>query len=237
MSRPTDAARSKLSVIAHALFHLEPLPPLHHVVNVDKISKITEDRPYMGAHNNNKAKMALIELSKAGAVQTPRTTTYPSDFWPSKESHQTPYPRPPYLGILFTPKVSPVIQYDRKYSWDFVLRRLFVKEAVPVKDVMKGLGFGAENLVPKLLDTTDEYEGKPVEVEKLVRDLDQEEWIRVVDVFYKWPFRPPVSFGIPIPLTCGIECISRSTSCHRSGRTEKDITLIYHACFYPSCMI
>ncbi len=195
MSQPREAARSKLSVITNALFHLSPLPPLHHVANVDKTGMFTESRPLAVKKTPSKLSRLLVELLAAEQEKSPRTITYPTDFWPNRTQHDParPFARTPFLGILFTPRETSLILPEQKDSWDYVLRRCFVRETLPMRDAVITLGFGAVNLVPRLQSTENGFLGKSVDPDKLVRDLEVEEWARVVDVFHRWAFRPDVS--------------------------------------------
>lgn len=167
--------------MANAIFHITPLPPLHHVANVDKSSVWTEDRPA------NATKAATY------VPPTERTITYPADFWPNRKPRSEPYPRAPFLGLLFEPRETSIVLPEQKDAWDFVLRKCFVREAIPIRDAVKTLGFGADKLVQKIELITDEYRGRAVKPDTLVRDLEEDEWARVVDVFDKWSFRPKVS--------------------------------------------
>lgn len=100
--------------------------------------------------------------------------------------------RPHILGILFTPKLNPSINMDTKDAWDFVLRKCFLREAIPLESAINSLGFGAGSLLEKIREDSRRYRGRAVSEKKVVRDLEVEEWERVVDVFDKWAFRPEV---------------------------------------------
>ncbi len=198
MSKPRENARCKLSVLADALWDLTPLPPLHHVVNVDKSSKITVNRfvSRPGRHKTS-AEIELTKLMAAEIENTPRTTTYPIDFWPNRHTtgpHSVePFPRSPYLGLLLEPKETTVLLPEQKDAWDYVLRKCFVRESLPLRDSVQTLGFGADNLIPRFESTTDEFRGRPVDCAMVVRDLEVLDWARIVDVLHKWAFKPAVS--------------------------------------------
>lgn len=129
-----------------------------------------------------------------------RTITYPYDYYPpptkSHENPDTPLPRPLILGVELIPKKETLVQWDQKDAWDYVLRGTFITESQPLKQALTNLGFGTENLIPKIEANTSldydgkEYKGVGFSTDKIVRDLTVEEWARVVDVFFKWPFRP-----------------------------------------------
>ena len=209
VAKPEEPARSKLSVIANALFHISPLPPLHHVVNVDKRSSRTESRFTKVGRGIYREDKDLNQQRIGEQEREPRTITYPRDFWPIRTglvNAGRAYPRPPFLGILLEPRVSSVIRQEQKDSWEYVLRRCFVREAVPFRDAVKTLGFGGENLIPKFELFDDQFLGERVNVDKLVRDLRAEEWARVVDVFDRWAFRPQVSQLWRSKLTADINC-------------------------------
>jgi hypothetical protein len=85
-----------------------------------------------------------------------------------------------------------VITLDQKDEWDYVLRKCFIKEASSIAEALKNVGFGGEGLATRLSLETG-YKGSALDPKKIVRDLDVDEWARVVDVFDKWAFKPEVS--------------------------------------------
>jgi hypothetical protein len=87
--------------------------------------------------------------------------------------------------------VHSVVQGSAKSSWDYVLRNCFIRGTAPIRDGITTLGFGAANLVPKL--ASERYAGQLVNPETPAKDLTPEQWLRVVDVFDKWAFKPDVS--------------------------------------------
>lgn len=131
----------------------------------------------------------------------PRTMTYLSDYYPIHKTivkdPSDPLPRPALLGVMLVPRLDSVIKHSQKDEWDFVLRKCFVREAQPIREAMKVLAFGGEGLLPRI-EAEGEiggkiYAGRPVDGGRLVRDMEIEEWQRVVDVFARWAFKPEVS--------------------------------------------
>jgi hypothetical protein len=96
------------------------------------------------------------------------------------------------MGILLEPKRDSVVTLDQKDAWDYVLRRCFIKEASSIGEALKNVGFGGEVLATRLNQATG-YRGRALDPKKIVRNLDVDEWARVVDVFDKWAFKPEVS--------------------------------------------
>ncbi|GMK56804.1 hypothetical protein CspeluHIS016_0306440 [Cutaneotrichosporon spelunceum] len=204
MASPGETIHCKLSVMANALFRLRPLPPYHHVPDVDKQSNRT-DPSYAGA-------LAAAKVRKTRSKKQPTpapppidevTATVAGDFWPQHPRHvglkhtakvnpAKALVRPPLLGIEMVPRADSPIKLSQREEWEFVLRHCFVQEASALAEVIPKLGFGAENLIPKMRESeeTSRYAGAEVNPETPVRSLTIEQWQRVVDVFAKWPFKP-----------------------------------------------
>ena len=79
MAKPGEAANCRLSILTSALFHRSPLPPYHHVANVDNLSARAYDTPLgEGAASRKKKpgkpgrprkdKHAAVEEEAAAAV-------------------------------------------------------------------------------------------------------------------------------------------------------------------------
>lgn len=195
MAGPQEKIFCKLSVMARALFDISPLPPYHHVYNVDKSSRRTESSPIV-------PRTASGGPSKRASIPPPpdphpHTTTYPDDFYPIPIGHakhtDIPLDRPMMLGVLLEPKLDSPVNLNNKDEWDYVLRKCFVTEAQSIKSSLKNLAFGAEILMDKISAEKSPYAGRPVSPDKVIRDLEVEEWTRVVDCFDKWAFKPAVS--------------------------------------------
>nr|GFD57112.1 hypothetical protein [Tanacetum cinerariifolium] len=72
------------------------------------------------------------------------------------------------------------------------------RQASPLSQAIAALGFNAVSLL-KDIGGNGSFAGRPVDSETIVRDMDLEDWARIVDVFYQWPFKPDVSeFLLPI---------------------------------------
>lgn len=200
MAAPGETIHCKLSVMANALFHLRPLPPYHHVPDVDKQSTRTDPSYEAAVEAGRQTKKGRHTIPAAPPVDKV-TSTIAGDFWPQVGRHAgrnsnvridaaTPLVRPPLLGIELVPRLDSYIRLDQREEWEFVLRHCFVQEAQPLSQVIPKLGFGAENLIPKIRDTESQYAGLPTNPETPVRHITIEQWARVVDVFAKWPFKP-----------------------------------------------
>lgn len=200
MAGPREKIFCKLSVMTRALFHITPLPPYHHVYNVDKSSRRTESSAIIPRTGSGAISKSKINNS----IQPPPdphqpTTTYPDDFFPIPIGYAThtdiALPRPFLLGVLLEPRLDSPVNMENKDEWDYVLRKCFVTEAQTIRSSLKNLAFGAEILMDRISseDPNSRYAGRPVSPDRVVRDLEVEEWTRVVDCFDKWAFKPSVS--------------------------------------------
>ncbi|OCF45485.1 hypothetical protein I317_00732 [Kwoniella heveanensis CBS 569] len=225
LAKPGDIINCKLSILAQALFDIVPLPPYHHVQNVDKQSKFTVDRPVkytslapksnakpIGMPTSTPSDFVTSSLSATSEglvgerlVGQQKTITYPGDFWPppttSTKAKAKPLERPPLLGLMLIPKIETPILAAQKDTWDYVMRRLFVRDTMTLKDSIPNLAFGAEILLKRIQEDgmqIDEktgenkvkWRGVPVDESRVIRELHVEEWLRIVDVFDKWAFKP-----------------------------------------------
>lgn len=193
MAGPGEVIHCKLSVMTQALFRVSPLPPYHHVFNVDKSSHRIEDTP-IKAPQSTKSKTIIAPPPQAH----PPTQTYPDDFYPITvglmRHTDIPLPRPQMLGVLLEPRVDSPINLKNKDEWDYVLRKCFVTEAQGIQAALKNLAFGGEGLIDKIESEEEgRFKGRRVRRDKIVRDLTVEDWTRIVDVFGKWAFKPDVS--------------------------------------------
>jgi hypothetical protein len=193
MAGPGEVIHCKLSVMTQALFRVSPLPPYHHVFNVDKSSHRIEDTP-IKAPQSSKSKTKIAPPPQGN----PPTQTYPDDFYPIAvglmKHTDIPLPRPQMLGVLLEPRVDSPINLKNKDEWDYVLRKCFVTEAQGIQAAFKNLAFGGEGLIDKIESEEEgRFKGRRVRRDKIVRDMTVEDWTRVVDVFGKWAFKPEVS--------------------------------------------
>lgn len=198
MARPGETIASKLSIMVKGLFDVEPLPPYHHVPNVDKGSKNTEAQEFRATQQSP----AALEVQKSYKdVVHPRTLTLPTDYYPvpygskAKNNAEGYLTRPLFLGILLKPKKHSLIKYEQQDDWDYVLRHLFVLPAQPLTTALTSLGFNAAWLKKDIEAKGTVFAGRPVDCSQLVRDLDIEDFARIVDVFANWPFKPEVSLA------------------------------------------
>jgi hypothetical protein len=199
MAGPGEVIHCKLSVMTQALFRVSPLPPYHHVFNVDKSSHRIEDTP-IKAPQSSKSKVQIAPPPQGN----PPTQTYPDDFYPIAvglmKHTDIPLPRPQMLGVLLEPRVDSPINLKNKDEWDYVLRKCFVTEAQGIQAALKNLAFGGEGLIDKIESEEEgRFKGRRVRRDKIVRDLTVEDWTRVVDVFGKWAFKPEVSWFLVSP--------------------------------------
>lgn len=212
MASPGETIHCKLSVMTNALFHIRPLPPYHHVPDVDKQGTRTET-------DYEAALEAARNRTKRESIPAPPpvheiTHTTAQDFWPHvgrlagrstnvKINSATVLPRPPLLGIELIPREKPWIKISERDEWEFILRHCFVREARPLAEAFPTVAFGAENLLPKFSEPveTSRYAGIPVDPNTKVRDIGVEQWARIVDIFAKWPFKPDVSATTNVRIT------------------------------------
>jgi len=204
MAKPKETVYSRLSVVSQSLFHIKPLPPFHHVPNVDKSSKRTEYSPLLvpnrtRGQNLGKDKMlmdSLLDNPSASSSEASRTQVQWDDFFPrltsAKVDRAAPLPRPPLLGLMLEPRQDPLLLLEQKGEWEYILRRCFVREAITLRDAMKTIAFGGEALLPKIGEDESRYRGCSVRGDAIIRDISPEGWARIVDVFSKWPFKPPM---------------------------------------------
>ena len=181
-------SRCKSGVLTQAMFDMSPLPPIHHVHNIDRTSVSTEDRP-LAKNQQNLASKGKPEFD------LPRTITRPIDYYPIRHlrgaKEDAPHARPPMLGILFTPKVNSLMKLEQRDDWDFCLRHLFVLSAQTLRHALPTLGFNAAVLA-KDIEAENDYAGVPVPLDTFIKDIEVEGWARIVDVFANWPFKPAV---------------------------------------------
>jgi len=182
-------ARCRAGVLTQAMFDMTPLPPIHHVHNVDRLSLATEDRPLA------KTQKYLASKGKP-EFDLPRTVTRPIDFYPNRTTRGSkenePHARPPILGILFTPKVNSLMKVEQRDDWDYCLRHLFVLSAQTLEHALPTLGFNGA-VLGKDIESENDYAGVPVPLNTYIKDIEVEGWARIVDVFANWPFKPEVS--------------------------------------------
>jgi hypothetical protein len=205
MASPGETIHCKLSVMANALFHLRPLPPYHHVPDVDKQSTRTDTSFEEALLATQQGRSGKTKRSTRPATPPTHkvTSTVAGDFWPQTVRHaglsghgkiapSTKLVRPPMLGVEFVPRLDSPIRLSQREEWEFVLRHCFVQEAQPLSQVIPKLGFGADNLIPKIREEEGKsrYAGVAVNPETQVRYVTIEQWQRIVDVFAKWPFKP-----------------------------------------------
>ncbi|KIR54124.1 hypothetical protein I315_03181 [Cryptococcus gattii Ru294] len=197
MAQPGDKINCKLSIFASAFFHITPLPPYHHVNNIDKHSKqVTESakapKPPKVKKSTVPAKgMPDPDILPEDILLPPpgtKTKTYHSDFYPGSYASGESLDRPLLLGVLLTPRLHSPIPAAQKDAWDYVIRRLFVRDTMTLEDSISNLAVGAESLLPAI--EAEEGRGVPVSRKRVIRYLDLEEWARVVNVFDNWAFRP-----------------------------------------------
>ncbi|TXT04881.1 hypothetical protein VHUM_03964 [Vanrija humicola] len=201
MAQSGETIRGKLSVLAQALFHIRPLPPYHHVPDVDKSSR----RIYTDMDWRERTEgMARAVTRASGSVAAPPPTsevtlTRREDWFPpaghavdrtKKPGKDEFTDRPLLLGLELIPRTDPLVLPETRDSWEYVLRKLFVRESQPLSVVLPSLAFGAENLLDKIEALDSPYAGKAVPRTTIVRNLEIDEWHRIVDTFDKWAFRP-----------------------------------------------
>jgi len=198
MAQPGETIHCKLSVMANALFHLRPLPPYHHVPDVDKQST----RVNTSELDNPMKKKRGYKPPVTRPAPPPTLEVTPTRFldfftWAATRAHlpkfatNPAYDRPPLLGIEFIPREKTLVKPEQRDMWDFVLRKCFVRETSTIGEAVPKLAFGAENLVPRFAEGEgSKYAGAPVTPDTMVRFLTVEQWARVVDVFDKWAFKP-----------------------------------------------
>jgi len=99
----------------------------------------------------------------------------------------------PFQAIDVIPLEHQVIEKGLMETWDYCLRRLYVRKATALKGATSLLGPGAQSLVKKIADGG-------VNVDTVVRDLTVNDWSVIVKTFVEWPFAPE-DLSIHEPLT------------------------------------
>lgn len=207
----------KLTILARALFDIRPLPPFHHIEDPPETKQLkakatnrrkqakAEGEPAEFATRRAKAKYAF-----GGPTVGEVTKTYAGDFYPVKEyssNMKAAQPdlrlvRPHLLGVELVPKAESVLKPEQREAWDYILRKLFVRDTISVGESLPALAFGAENLMEKIQTPNNGYSGEAVLPHEIIRDLKPEQFARIVDVFDKWAFKPDVGLlGMTLPLT------------------------------------
>jgi hypothetical protein len=184
--------------MANALFDIRPLPPYHHVPDVDKHSARTD--PVVPPEPKYKSIRSKVKPTRAAPSPTEEITlTRQLDFhtWgggmlaKERVTENAYLPRPLLLGIELIPRLDTPVKAEQREMWDFVLRKCFVRETNDISAAIPKLAFGADNLIPRIAEGEgSRYAGAPVPPDTTVRDLTIEQWARVVDVFDKWAFKP-----------------------------------------------
>ena len=213
MARPGELIHCKLTVMVNALFHLRPLPPYHHITNIDKQSSLNAPAA-ISATQKLFSGRSLLSPDERAALDTtfePQelhhhepTVTYARDYYPPIKGFdpESQLPRPRLLGVEMTPRLDSPITTETRDSWEYVLRHCFMTEATRWEARVETLGFGGDKLIPKMMQETDvegqpPYKGRPLKPGVPVRDLEMWDWMRIVDVFHRWPFKPEVSRAGP----------------------------------------
>lgn len=196
--------------MANALFDLRALPPLHHVRDPHNLQERTKSKLEFRKGKHELVPGETPEFAErrndarwwlGGATLGKLTPTYAGDFYPIKETLAAPRAckpdlrlvRPHLLGIEMIPKANPLVTSGQRETWDYVLRKMFVRATLKVGEALPALAFGADNLVDKIMAPNNGYAGKPLMPDRVIRELTIEEWQRIVDVFDKWAFKPEVS--------------------------------------------
>lgn len=201
----------KLSVLTNALFDIRALPPLHHIQEPASSSARIKDKNDLrkgkvkevaGEEKEFTKRRTIARWWLGGATEGKVTTTFAGDFYPVREAltpggrgspPTTRLLRPHLLGIELIPKAHPVVTAAQRESWDYILRKMFVRSTVPLSEALPALAFGADNLMDKIMTPNNGYTGEPVMPDEIIRNISTNQWARIVDVFDKWAFKPEVS--------------------------------------------
>ncbi|KAJ3815844.1 S-adenosyl-L-methionine-dependent methyltransferase [Lentinula lateritia] len=88
----------------------------------------------------------------------------------------------PFQAVEITPLVKQVINPEKLDTWDYCIRRLYVRKATPLNQCIEDLGPGAQSLIPKLSATIDP--------KTKIREITVSQWASIVKEFDEWPFAP-----------------------------------------------
>ncbi|KAJ3989140.1 S-adenosyl-L-methionine-dependent methyltransferase [Lentinula detonsa] len=88
----------------------------------------------------------------------------------------------PFQAVEITPLEKQVINPDKLDTWDYCIRRLYVRKATPLQQCIEDLGPGAQSLIPKLSATIDP--------KTIIRDITVDQWASLIQEFDAWPFAP-----------------------------------------------
>ncbi|KIY69556.1 S-adenosyl-L-methionine-dependent methyltransferase [Cylindrobasidium torrendii FP15055 ss-10] len=153
----------------------------------------------------NRSKITiLVEALVEHSLLVPSSVTdpYSEVFWPPKRDiefqSESGSRRNKSLKLLGYPQEvitvipkggEPIIKPDRMDHWDYVLRRLFAVRATPLLQSLKHLGAGAESLGDAIWG-----DNIPAEIrasrDTTGQNLTIEQWSRLIDAFFEWPFAP-----------------------------------------------
>jgi hypothetical protein len=200
MAQPGETIHCKLSVLTHALFDVRPLPPYHHVPDVDKQSSrfntvpLNDGSQKSGSQKSYKIKPTHPAPPPIDEVTLTRTLDFYKWNGPAisqdRADENERLPRPLLLGIELLPRLNTPLKAEQRDVWDYVLRKCFVRETSSIGEAIPKLAFGADNLLPRFMDEGSRYAGNPVLPTETVRNLKVDQWARIVDVFDKWAFKP-----------------------------------------------
>lgn len=201
----------KLSVMTNALFDIRALPPLHHIRDPTCTTERLREKNDLRKGKVKEVAGEDKEFTKrrtaarwwlGGPTVGKVTPTFAGDFYPVKETLSTAgrgcdpdvrLVRPHLLGIELIPKAKPVVTAEQREAWDYILRKMFVRSTVTLEEALPSLAFGADNLIEKIMTPNNGYKGEPVMPDEVIRNISNDQWARIVDVFDKWAFKPEVS--------------------------------------------
>ncbi|KAI0035850.1 S-adenosyl-L-methionine-dependent methyltransferase [Vararia minispora EC-137] len=102
----------------------------------------------------------------------------------------------PFVALNSVPLKDQILQSGALTEWDYVLRKLFVQKATPLKDALSLLAPGAHHLLKYINeDLTPEQQ---VDYAKEIRMLSLQDWSHIVRAFEEWPFKPEVRSLPPV---------------------------------------
>jgi len=99
------------------------------------------------------------------------------------------YKSPPMAAVNIIPHAEQLVEKGKMEIWDYILRKLFIVKAKPLKNGMSFLAPGANSLLKMLTDPSLPPEQR-VDTSLSPRQLTIADWALIARAFDNWPFAP-----------------------------------------------
>ncbi|KAG6885163.1 hypothetical protein C0993_005403 [Termitomyces sp. T159_Od127] len=95
----------------------------------------------------------------------------------------------PFRTMNIVPLENQIVAKGQMDTWDFCLRRLYVKKSTPLKDAINILAPNSRVLIGAVTNPN-LPESERLDVSKKIRDMEAHEWAIFMKAFDNWPFKP-----------------------------------------------